>query len=141
MLHGLTTPVVQGEEGRKLPGLLGLKSLESQRAILDMGSRKLILPGPAGVKYDIPPGSISIPLEKAPSGHLVMVIDSYEKLKRGTGSVPPRTVNLTAFRTGDAHDEMQRVQTPTPPASPRYTPPPRTGRAAARSASGTSSGS
>ena len=38
-----------------------------------------------------------IPLEKAPSGHLVMVIDAYDKVKRSTGGVGSRTVNWSAF--------------------------------------------
>jgi hypothetical protein len=77
--HQLSSPIVEGD-GENLPGLLGLDSIERNRGILDMGDKKrLIFPGPGKVQIILPPGSIEIPLEKAPSGHLVMVIDDYEK--------------------------------------------------------------
>ena len=91
--HTFTAPVVQGT-GRDLPGLLGLRSLEQQRAILDTGGKTLIFPGPGDVEITLPPGSIRVPLEKAPSGHLVMVIDEYQKLVSQTGGVPSRITHL-----------------------------------------------
>ena len=66
--HLLNAPIVEGA-GSELPGLLGLKSLETSRAVLDTGRRMLIFPGPGPIEYQLPPGSIEIPLEKAPSGH------------------------------------------------------------------------
>ena len=78
-LHRISTPIVEGT-GAALPGLLGLRSLETDRAILDTGRRVLIFPGPGDVKFELPPGSITIPLQKAPSGHLVIPIDDYEAL-------------------------------------------------------------
>ena len=77
--HTLTTPIVTGA-GKDLPGLLGLKSLEAQRAILDTSGQTLISPGPGKVEISLPPGSLCIPLQKAPSGHLVMVLDAYQKI-------------------------------------------------------------
>ena len=67
-------------DGSGLPGLLGLRTLEHERAILDTGNHELIFPGPGRVKIELPPGSTRIPLHKAPSGHLVMVVDDYEKV-------------------------------------------------------------
>ena len=40
-LHKLTAPIVEGRGGEDLPGLLGLRSLEHERAILDCGNRML----------------------------------------------------------------------------------------------------
>ena len=68
-LHKNSSPIVEGT-GSDLPGVLGLRSVETDRAILDTGSRMLHFPGPGDVKLILPPGSVSIPLEKAPSGHL-----------------------------------------------------------------------
>ena len=88
-LHNLRAPIVEGT-GSHLPGLLGLETLEAQGAILDMGRQVLIFPGSGDVKIELPPGSHEIPLQKSPSGHLVMVIDDYEKVikKGGVSDVP-----------------------------------------------------
>ena len=90
-----TAPIVSGP-GKDLPGLLGLRSLEGQRAIIDTGSREFILPGNSDVKIDAPPGSIRIPLVKALSGHLVMVVDDNEKLAVATGGLPERVAEFVA---------------------------------------------
>ena len=47
-------PIVEGS-GSGLPGLLGLDSMEENRAILDIGNKKLIYPGPGEVQYILPP--------------------------------------------------------------------------------------
>ena len=89
LMHNLTTPVVEGGEGKLLPGLLGLQSMERLRAVIDTHNQKMILPGPGDIKYILPPGSMEIPLEKAPSGHLVMVIDAYDAVRvGGSGALP-----------------------------------------------------
>ena len=78
-VHTLTVPIVEGS-GSNLPGLLGLKSLESLNAILDTGRRMLHFPGPDPQPLRLPEGTLSIPLEKAPSGHLCMVVGDFHKL-------------------------------------------------------------
>ena len=67
-----------------MPGLLGLKSLESLNAILDTGRRMLHFPGPDSQPLRLPEGTLSIPLEKAPSGHLCMVVGDFHKLPQQT---------------------------------------------------------
>ena len=115
VLSTLTTPVVEGS-GKELPGLLGLKTLESQRAILDVENRMLHFPGPGEVKIVLPPGSVSHPLEKAPSGHLVLVIDDYERVVAPQkGGVAEEPVNLLAQSASDPAaygDEGQVENTP-----------------------------
>ena len=41
----------------------------------------LHLLGEGEAKLELPPGSTPIPLHKAPSGHLVMIIDDYDQTK------------------------------------------------------------
>ena len=69
-----TAPVIPGSD---LPPLLGLKSLERKLAILDMGNRKLHFPRPGGVHIHLSPGSISLDLEKSPSGHLILPTNNF----------------------------------------------------------------
>ena len=96
-VHSLSCPIVQrDEQGIRLPGLLGLESLERQRAILDCGRQKLYLPGPGDIEVVLPPGSTVVPLQKAPSGHLVMVIDDWELPDHRPGGTAPRSIQLHA---------------------------------------------
>ena len=66
-LHRITAPVVTGA-GEHMPGLLGLRSLEHERAILDCGSRKLHLLGRGEAQLNLPPGSVSNPCTKRQAG-------------------------------------------------------------------------
>jgi len=95
-LHKISTPIVEGT-GADLPGLLGLRSLETDRAILDTGNKMLHYPGPGEINIQLPPGSISIPLEKAPSGHLVMPVDEYERVANKTGGTPETSLQLATI--------------------------------------------
>ena len=92
-MHSITAPIESGG-GDDLPGLLGLKSLEQERAILDCGARMLHLVGKGDAQLQLPPGSLSIPLRKAPSGHLVMVIDEYDKVSEQKGCVAEASLQL-----------------------------------------------
>ena len=77
-----------------MTGLLGLKALEGKRAILDNGKRMLHLPGDGVFDIVLPPGSVSYPLDKVPSGHLALAVDTYEKLNKKTGGVPDTSLDL-----------------------------------------------
>ena len=52
-LHHLSAPIVEGT-GETLPGLLGLRTLENLRAILDVDRRMMHLPGPGDVQIILP---------------------------------------------------------------------------------------
>ena len=91
-------PIVEGT-GSELPGLLGLRSLESARAILDMGAQRLIFPGQGPLTMELPPGTVEVPLQKAPSGHLVMVIDDYDKLIKQSGGLEETGLQLHTAET------------------------------------------
>ena len=105
-IHSWTAPIVR-ESGAGLPGLLGLRSLESMRAILDTGHQELILPGQGETEITWPPGTLRLPLSRAPSGHFVLVIDDFERaLKHIQGGLPERTLQLHS-RTGDSETEVE----------------------------------
>jgi hypothetical protein len=69
-----TAPVIPNSD---LPPLLGMRTLEGRKAIQDVGSKKLIFPGPGGAHMQLSPGSLVFPLEKSPSGHLILPITSF----------------------------------------------------------------
>ena len=73
-----TAPTVKGSQ---LPGLLGLHSLEQCRAILDMHKGKLHFCGPGDydLEQHLPPGTKTYDLAKAPSGHLLLPCNLYNK--------------------------------------------------------------
>ena len=74
-------PVV-GESGAKLPALLGLKSMTAMNASLVMaqGKEALLLPYTADDVGDIS-RSRRCPLVRAPSGHLLLLVDHWNALK------------------------------------------------------------
>ena len=76
-----TTPTVPNST---LPALLGLQSLKNSRAIIDTNDSKVYFLGPGD--YDLmkglPPGTKQIQCEHAPSGHMMMPVDSYDELDK-----------------------------------------------------------
>ena len=105
-LHKITAPIVGGA-GADLPGLLGLRSLEHERSIIDAGKRMLYFVGKGEAKIELPPGSAAIPLKKAPSGHLVIEIDEYEKLKPHKGGLPEASLQLHVDTTDRTVNEPE----------------------------------
>ena len=94
--HQFSASIVEVDEGSLLPGLLGLQTLEKYKAMLDCGKQQLHFVGDGEVELKLPPGSISIPLHKAPSGHLTMIIDDYKALSAQLGGVPETPMNFHA---------------------------------------------
>ena len=64
-----TSPVVQHSA---CPALLGLRSLQENRAILDLEKKQLHFVGPGEPTLVLPPGSETFQLESAMSGHLLL---------------------------------------------------------------------
>ena len=126
MISNLNAPIVSGK-GSDLPGLLGLQSLEASRAVLDVGGRKLHLLGPGELQMTVPPGTRSIPLTKAPSGHLVMIIDDYEAALQAQG---PKTgglqVKTTQFLAESSQEPMITSPNTTDAVKPEKPPTPMT---------------
>ena len=75
-----------------------------------MKSHELIFPGPGEVKYELPPGSVRIPLHKAHSGHLVMVIDDFEQVKQRRGGLPHASLQLLSHE-GESEGSSSRTDT------------------------------
>jgi hypothetical protein len=71
-----TAPIIPDSD---VPGLLGLASLTEKSAILNCQSRQLLLPGPGGVEIKMSPGSRTVQLEVAPSGHLLMPVTEFRR--------------------------------------------------------------
>ena len=65
-----------------IPGLLGLRSLEENRSLLDTVHGRLYFLGPGD--YDLmsmlPPGTECFELQKSTSGHLILPMTHYEEL-------------------------------------------------------------
>ena len=84
-----TTPVVANSE---LPGLLGLKTMRNNRAVLDMVNLQLHFCGPSDINLTLPPGTKSFQLEISPSGHLVLPCTNFENMHNN----PPNPLRDTA---------------------------------------------
>ena len=99
-----------------LPGLLGLAALQENRAILDFSSMKLYFCGPGDVKIEqgMPPGTETLQLETAPSGHMVLPCCEYKGGKTNNSS------SLTLMtRLDNNRDQRNNSATvPPPPAAP-----------------------
>ena len=113
MLHEFSAPIVTGA-GADLPGLLGLQSLQKHRAILDTHRQVLILPGQGDIEWKMPPGTVEIPLERAPSGHLVMVLDEYRRVVERRGGLPNP---VRQFHSSDAVPAGAPLRAPAAPAA------------------------
>ena len=94
-MHKITSPIVEGS-GADLPGLLGCRSLEHERSIVDTGNKMLHFLGKGEAQIILPPGSCALPLQQAPSGHLVVEIDAYEKVRPYRGGLPDISLQLHA---------------------------------------------
>ena len=104
------TPMVEGE-GRDLPALLGLRSMSNHNAVLEMAPGREMLTLTATGSYTISWGSdaIHIPLERAPSGHLVFRTDAFQSIPRRGGGLPPTVYGLYS------HMNRQYQETPDVP--------------------------
>ena len=67
-----------------LPALLGMVSLERMRTILDMVNRRIHFLGPGdfeiGISMEMPAGTKTYRLEKAPSGHYLLPCSCFDKI-------------------------------------------------------------
>jgi hypothetical protein len=76
------TAVVSGSD---LPALMGLEGLERNRALIDVYGKRLIYIGHGGYELRLSPGSLSMQLEKVPSGHLLLPASEWDKMKVSSG--------------------------------------------------------
>ena len=73
-----TAPVIPNSQ---CPALLGLRSLASNNAVLDMVDNRLILL-PTGAQLEVPTGAEIFNLERSQTGHLLLPVTEYDRLKK-----------------------------------------------------------
>jgi hypothetical protein len=97
-------PICSGS-GSNLPGLLGLRTIEEKRGVIETtcGQAFLTFPGPGGYRIVWEPGALHLPLSKAPSGHLCIELDHFNALQPEVG-LPQRQLTLLS-RAGNADDQ------------------------------------
>ena len=73
--------------GENLPAILGSISMAEKDAVilLRKGKEQIIFPGAGGYKIEWSPGTKVLPMTPAPSGHLVIQCDHYEKITKTHG--------------------------------------------------------
>ena len=111
-LMEFTSPIVGGS-GEGLPILYGLDNMERHRAVLEMDPTKkqLTFPGPGGYTIQWSPGTIHIPLQTTPSGHLAFPLDHYQECEQQqTGLKEQTTVLHTDNKTTIKDDHEQLLQ-------------------------------
>jgi hypothetical protein len=74
--------------GEHLPAILGLDSMQAKDSviILRKGQEFMAFPGPGGYEIKWSPGTKLLPMEHAPSGHLVIPCDRFAELPSGSAS-------------------------------------------------------
>ena len=85
-----------------LPGLLGLESLCSSRAVLDMVNMQLHLLGPADWRPEMPSGTETYSLVRAPSGHLALPCSEFREAQRRPPTTNSRQIALATTREDHA---------------------------------------
>eukprot|EP00435_Cladocopium_sp_Y103_P070385 s66_g35.t1 len=111
-----TAPVIPNSE---FPPLLGLRSLQSKRAVLDTHGKLLILPGPGGLEIKCSPGSQILQLEASESGHLLLPMQPLPEKERGRSGASTILENQRL----DFQVQCRTTRTPSPVRG--ATPPPR----------------
>ena len=108
-----TTPILPGSD---LPLLLGLKSLQSKRAVLDTHGRLLILPGAGRIEFRVSPGSMVLQLEQSSSGHLIL------PMRPPSNPTDPRTIRGDRERLNERrlnfNVQCRETRTPSPVRTP-----------------------
>ena len=109
--HSMRAPAVEGE-GSELPALLGLRSMQASNGVVETGvrQRRLTYPGPGGYEITWAPGAVHFDLESAPSGHLLIPVDNYDKLAPTAGGLQQRQLSLLAVgnASGDCSSQLDR---------------------------------
>ena len=92
-----------------LPGLMGLRSLQNLRALIDFQTLRMYLLGPGD--YDLaaamPPGTNVIQLELGPSGHLYMPCCEYDA---PLPDRPKRDMSLLASKSSPTVEEPAKQE-------------------------------
>ena len=90
--NGVTVPICleDGSTGNfksavipnsELPALLGLSSISKLKGLVDTHHKQIIFVGPGGYRLQLSPGSKAYPLYSAPTGHLMLPCQCWDKAK------------------------------------------------------------
>ena len=105
-------------ESDKVPALLGLKALTRMKGIMDMGTNRLIVPGPGGVEMRLSPGTVVYPLEPTHSGHLLLPCSEFGRRPGGETITLLSGVNAADTVVAETATVPSRVEVSAPvPAS------------------------
>ena len=109
--------------GENLPAILGLSSMEKKDAVLILreGKQFIAFPGPGGYKIEWSPGTKLLPITKAPSGHLVIPCDKFDKAKN---KPEDNLTFVTDYTNHMAIDTKKTTPASTSSSSTLPTPPP-----------------
>ena len=115
-LYKFEAPTVDGS-GADLPALLGLRSMSSHSGVLEMaeGKEMLTFPGPGGYKIEWSPGTTHFKLEKAPSGHLVMPCDTFDRVQPTRGGVQDGQMMLYTAEPANTAPNTEPTTVESPP--------------------------
>ena len=72
-----STPLVPDSE---LPALRGLEVMTAHGMLIDVRNMRLIMPGKGGYKMELSPGSVSLAMERAQSGHLLLPCTEWQQI-------------------------------------------------------------
>ena len=106
-------PVCSGR-GSHLPGLLGLRTIEERRGVIETTPDQAFLtfPGPEGYHIIWEPGALHLPLTNAPSGHLCVELDHFDRLDDEAG-VPNSVIyprDMTLFSGAGSRDDQRSAR-------------------------------
>ena len=73
--------------------------MHSQRALIDVYNKRMMWIGPGGYKITLSPGSKVLPLENAPSGHLLLPCTEWQKAA-STDDLKKKDITLICNLTG-----------------------------------------
>ena len=96
--HLYTAPTLNQGAGEDLPALLGMKTITEHEGVLECGRGKerLTFPGPGGYTITWAPGAMHMPLERAPSGHVVIPCDDFASVASESSGLASRALQLHA---------------------------------------------
>jgi hypothetical protein len=84
----------------EVPALLGLDSMSNHSTLLDIPNRKIIFLGQGKYSVELPPGSMILSLERAPTGHLLLPISEWQE----RSSTTPAPSFVATTKPGEASD-------------------------------------
>ena len=88
--------------GADLPAILGSDTMQAKDAVIIMrkGKEMMFFPGPGGYTISWSPGTKLLPMEAAPSGHMVIPCDKFAEASSSSG-------DQLAFITDHTYDPRQ----------------------------------